>query len=93
MDKNGYVMDAKEYFEDQWGLNDMDMFSDIFSGIDMVEFAKEYHLAKSKEENAVGQVEDCIIPCTCFHSNICVKCGRTVDEHPVQNGIKIIRNN
>lgn len=43
-------MNAKEYFKHEWGLNDMDMFSDIFSGIDMAEFAKDYHQAKSKEE-------------------------------------------
>ena len=43
-------MNAKEYLKHQWGINDMDMFSDIFTGIDMVLFAKEYHLAKSKED-------------------------------------------
>lgn len=54
-------MNAREYFKDQWGLNDMDMFSDIFSGIDMVEFAKEYHQAKSNakpsREEAISLIE------------------------------------
>jgi hypothetical protein len=50
-------MNAKEYLKDQWGLNDMDMFSDMFSGIDMVEFARDYHQAKSKEDDLIDYID------------------------------------
>ncbi len=30
--------------------------------------------------NSLDDVE-CVIPCTLFHSNICIKCGKTIKEH------------
>ena len=46
MDKNGYVMDAKEYFKQEYGHS----YNVPFDSIEVIKFATRYHIAKSKEE-------------------------------------------